>query len=66
MTKKTNKKLHKRDEVNMNKRVKWRRFIEPKKDEQINDYLFIDTYKLNKITIGMNEMRMYDIEMSMR
>jgi len=26
------------------------------KVEQINDYLFIDTYKLNKIKIGVNEM----------
>jgi hypothetical protein len=29
----------------------------PKKVEQINDYLFIDTYKSNKIKIGMNETR---------
>jgi len=28
----------------------------PKKVEQINDYLFIDTYKSNKIIIGVNEM----------
>lgn len=39
----------KRDEVNMNNSVEWRRFIVPKKVEQINDYLFIDTYKSNKI-----------------
>jgi hypothetical protein len=35
----------------------------PKKVEQINDYLFIDTYKSNKIKIGMIEMRVNDSEM---
>jgi len=30
--------------MNTNKDVKWRRFIVPKKVEQINDHLFIDTY----------------------
>jgi len=35
--------------LNTNKSVKWRRFIVPQKFEQINDYLFIDTYKSNKI-----------------
>jgi len=34
-----------------------------KKFEQINNYLFIDTYKSNKIQIGRNEMRMSDSEM---
>jgi len=34
--------------------------------EQINDHLFIHTYKLNEIQIGMNEMRVNDGEMSMR
>jgi len=29
--------------------VKWRWFIVHKKVEQTNKYLFIDTYKLNKI-----------------
>jgi len=29
----------------MNNGVKWRRFIVPKKVEQINGNLFIDTYK---------------------
>jgi len=38
----------------------------PKKVEQINEYLFRDTYKSNKITIGMNEMRVNGGEMSMR
>jgi len=28
----------------------------PEKVEKINDYLYIDTYKSNKIKIGMNEM----------
>jgi len=37
--------------MNMNNGVKWRRFIVPKKFEQINDHLFIDTYKLNNIKI---------------
>jgi len=32
--------------------VKWRRFIVPKKVEQINDHLFIDTYKSNNLQIG--------------
>jgi len=41
--------------VNTNNGVKWRRFIVPKKVEQINDYLFIDTYKSNNIKIGVNE-----------
>jgi len=31
-------------EVNTNNGAKWRRFIVPKKVEQINDHLFIDTY----------------------
>jgi len=31
--------------------VKWRRFITPKKVDQINDHLFIDTYKSNNIKI---------------
>jgi len=55
-----------RDEVNMNNSVKWSRFIVPKKVEQINDYLFIDTYKSNKIKICVNEMRVNDSEMNMR
>jgi len=31
--------------MNTKNGVKWRRFIVPKKVAQINDYLFIDTYK---------------------
>jgi len=31
------------DEMNTNKEVEWRRFIVPKKVEQIYDHLFIDT-----------------------
>jgi len=38
----------------------------PKKVKKINDYLFIDTCKSNKMKIGMNEMRVNDSEMSMR
>jgi len=34
--------------MNMNNGVKWRRFIVPKKVEQINDHLFIDTLRSNK------------------
>jgi len=41
--------------VNTNNGVKWRRFIVPKKVEQINDHLFIDTYKSNNIKIGVND-----------
>jgi len=48
----------------MNNSAKWRWFTVPKNVEHINDYLFIDTYKLNKIKIGMNEMRVNDSEMS--
>jgi len=52
--------------MNTNNGVKWRRFIVPKKVEQINDHLFIDTYKSNKIKIGVNDMTVNDSEMSMR
>jgi len=39
----------------------------PKKVEQINDHLFIDTYyKLNNIKIGVNDMTVNDSEMSVR
>jgi len=34
--------------MNTNKEAEWRRFIVPKKVEQINDHLFIDTYKSAK------------------
>jgi len=37
--------------MNTNKIVKCRRFIVPKKVEQINDHLFIDTYKSNNINL---------------
>jgi len=46
--------------------MKWRRFIVPKKVEHINDYLFIDTYKSNKITIGVNDMTVNDSGMCVR
>jgi len=49
--------------MNTNNDVKWRRFIVPKKVEQINDHLFIDTYKSNNIKIGVNDMTVNDCEM---
>jgi len=52
--------------MNTNKGVKWRRFIVPEKVEQINDYLFIDTYKLNSINIGVNDMTVNDSGMTVR
>jgi len=52
--------------MNTNKEVEWRRFIVPKKVEQINDHLFVDTYQSNNITIGVNDMTVNDSEMSVR
>jgi len=52
--------------VNTNNCVKWRIFIVPKKVVQINDYLFIDTYKSNKIKIDVNEMTLNNSEMCVR
>jgi len=52
--------------------MRWTRIIVWNGDDLLwlkswaNDYLFIDTYKSNKIKIGMNEMRMNDSEMSVR
>jgi len=34
--------------MNTNKEVEWGRFVVPKKVEEINDHLLIDTYKSNK------------------
>jgi len=42
----------------MNNGVKWRRFIVPKKVEQINNHLFIDTNKSNNIKISVNDMKL--------
>jgi len=50
-------------EVNTNSGVKWRRFIFLQKVEQINDYLFIDTYKSDIIKVGVNDMTVNDSEM---
>jgi len=50
--------------VNTNNGVKWRRFIGPKKVEQINK--FIDTYKSNNIKIGVNDMTVNDSELCVR
>jgi len=52
--------------MNTNKEVEWRRFIVPKKVEHINDHLFIDTYKSNNITIGVNDMKVNDSALSVR
>jgi len=52
--------------VNTNNIVKWMRFIVPKNVEQINDHLFIDTYMLNNIKIGVNDMTVNDSEMCVR
>jgi len=52
--------------VNTNNGVKWARFIAPKKVEQINDDLFIDTYKSNNINICVNDMTVNDSEMCVR
>jgi len=41
--------------MNTNNGVKRRRFIVLKKVEQINDHLFIDTYKSNNIKFGVND-----------
>jgi len=38
----------------------------PKKVEQINDHLFIATYKSNNITIGANDMTVNDSVMCVR
>jgi len=40
--------------------------IVPKKCKQINDYLFIDTYKSNKIKVGVNDMMVNDSKMCAR
>jgi len=52
--------------MNTNKEVEWRKFIVPTKVEQINDHLFIDTYKSNNIKIGVNDMTVNESEMSVR
>jgi len=52
--------------MNTNNGVKWRRFNVPTKFQQINDHLFIDTYKSNDINIGVNDMMVNDGEMCVR
>jgi len=52
--------------MNTNNDVNWRRFIVLKKVEQINDHLFVDTYKSKHIKIGVNDMTVNDSEMSVR
>jgi len=51
--------------MNTNNDVKWRCIV-PKKVEQINDHLFIDSYKSNDIKIGVNDITVKDSEMSVR
>jgi len=41
-------------------------YIVPKKVEQINDHLFIGTYKSNNIQMGVNGMTVNDSEMCVR
>jgi len=36
------------------------------KVEQINDYLFTNTFKSNKLKISMNEMKVNDSKLSLR
>jgi len=52
--------------VNTNNGVEWRRFIVSKKVKQINDHLFIYTYKSNNIKIVVNDMTVNDSEMCVR
>jgi len=52
--------------MNTNDGVKWRRFMVPKKVEQIDHYVFVDTYKSNNIKIGVNDMTVNDSEMCVR
>jgi len=52
--------------VTTNNGVKWRRFIVPKKVEQVNDHIFIDIYKSNNIKIGVNDMTVNDSEMRVK
>jgi len=52
--------------MNTNKEEEWRRFIVLNKVEQINDHIFIDTYKSNNIKICVNDMTVNDSEMSVR
>jgi len=40
--------------MSTNNGVKWTRFIMPKNVEQINYYLFMETYKSNNIKISVN------------
>jgi len=49
-----------------NNGVKWKRFIVPKKVEQINDYFFIDNYMSNNITICVNDIIVNDSEMCVK
>jgi len=51
--------------VNTNSGVKCRCFVVPKV-VQINEYVFIDTYKSNKIEVGVNEMTVNVSEMCVR
>jgi len=52
--------------MNTNNGVKWRKFIVPKKFEQINYHLFIDTCKSNNIQIGVNDVTVNYSEICVR
>jgi len=52
--------------MNTNKGCEMEEIYSSKKVEQINDHLFIDTYKSNNIKIGVNAMTVNDSEMSVR
>jgi len=52
--------------MNTNNGVKRRRFVVPKTVDQINDYIFIDTYKSNNIKLGVNGRTVNDSEMCVR
>jgi len=53
-------------EYNTKSRCEMEEIYNASKVEQINDYLFIDTYKSNNITIGVNEMMVNDSETCVR
>jgi len=52
--------------VNTDNGVKYRRFMVPKKVEENNDHLFIDTYESNNLKIGVNDVTVNDSKMCVR
>ena len=56
-----------RNEMNVNKNVRWSRFKVPVKVKQINDNLFSDIIpSQKKLKKGVNDVRMNDSEMTVR